>query len=314
MASSLRIAVFGQAPFGRDVTVRLAEAGHEVVAVYAPPEGGRPDPLAAEAEERGWPLFRYKRFRKRGEAIPEIVEEYLALAADLNVLPFTTVILPPEIVDAPRLASLCFHPSKLPAYRGGSAIPWQIILGADETAATVFRPDEGVDTGPIVVQKAGIPIASTDTAASLYFDRLYPAGVEAMVEAVAAVANGTAVFRAQSEEGASHQPLLGDEHARIDWSRPAAEIHQLVRGCDPNPGAIAECDAGPLRLFGSELVERGGADARGAVMGYDEDGRVVVAVDGGALRFKKLRFGETAKGTAIDVGRDVGLARGDRLR
>ena len=91
----LRIAIFGQAPFGRDVTTRLAEAGHEIVGVHVPPDGGgRVDPLAAAAGEQGWPLFRYKGYRRKGVAIQERVEEYLALGADLNVLPFTTVILP----------------------------------------------------------------------------------------------------------------------------------------------------------------------------------------------------------------------------
>ncbi|MBY0395961.1 MAG: hypothetical protein K2X91_05735, partial [Thermoleophilia bacterium] len=92
----LRIAVFGQAPFGRDVAVRLAEAGHSIVAVHVPPDsGGRPDPLAEEAASRGWPLFRYKGYRRGGRAIEERVLEYRALGAELNVLPFTTVILPP---------------------------------------------------------------------------------------------------------------------------------------------------------------------------------------------------------------------------
>ena len=187
---SLRIAVFGQAPFGRDVTVRLLEDGHEIVGVFVPPDDGRPDPLAAEAESRGLPLFRHKAFRRKGQAMPERVAEYRELGAELNVMPFTTVILPPEIVEAPRLGSLCFHPSLLPAYRGGTAIPWQIILGASVSGVTVFQPDEGVDTGPIVVQKGGVPIGPETTAASLYFDHLYPLGLEAMAEAVASSPSG----------------------------------------------------------------------------------------------------------------------------
>ena len=123
----LRIAVFGQAPFGRDVTERLVEAGHEIVAVYAPPAGRRPDPLAALAEERDLRLFRYKRFRKQGVAIPERVEEYRSLDAELNVLPFTTVILPPEIVDPPAHGSICFHPSLLPKYRERASAPMKVI-------------------------------------------------------------------------------------------------------------------------------------------------------------------------------------------
>ena len=304
---SLKIAVFGQAPFGRDVTAGLAEAGHDIVGVYAPPAGARPDPLAELAEERGWPLFRHKHFRRKGEAIPERVDEYRALGAELNVLPFTTVILPPEIVEAPVHGSLCFHPSALPAHRGGSAIPWQIILGAQTTAATVFRPDEGVDTGPIVVQKGGIPIAPTDNAVSLYFDKLYPAGVEAMAEAVAAVASGAAVFTPQSDEGASHEPLLRDEHARIDWSAPAEQIDRLVRGCDPNPGAWAELDSTVVRLFGATLEpEASGAGEPGALLGF-ADGAARFALPGAVLRVAKLRVGDGKKGPAAEVGLSEGI-------
>jgi methionyl-tRNA formyltransferase len=304
----MRIAIFGQAPFGRDVTAGLAEAGHEIVGVYAPPEGRRPDPLAELASERGWPLLRHRRFRRQGAAIPELVEEYRAFGAELNVMPFTTVILPPEIVDAPAHGSLCFHPSKLPAHRGGSAIPWQIILGATETAATVFRPDEGVDTGPIVVQKAGIPIERTDTAASLYFDKLYPAGVAAMLEAVAAVADGTAVFTPQTEAGASHEPLLADEHARIDWAAPAATVDRLVRGCDPNPGAWATLGDRTVRLFGARL-EAATPDERGApagqLLGFDGTG-ARIALAGGTLCVAKLRVDDAPKQPAAETGLEPG--------
>jgi len=299
----MKIAIFGQAPFGRDVTDGLAAAGHEIVVVYAPAEGGRPDPLAELASERGWPLRRPRRFRRRGEAIPELVDEHRSFGAELNVMPFTTVILPPEIVEAPVHGSLCFHPSKLPAYRGGSAIAWQIILGATETAATVFRPDEGVDTGPIVVQRAGIPIEPHDTAASLYFDKLYPAGVAAMAEAVAAVADGTAVFTPQGEPGASHQPLLADEHARIDWSASPETIDRLVRGCDPNPGAWCDLGGERVRLYGARLEPGDGrADAApGSLLGYEE-GCAQIALAGARLRVAKLRVGDGPKQAAAESG------------
>src|SRR5688572_1980721 len=199
---SLRVALFGQAPFGRDTLVRLLEAGHEVVGVYAPPAGARPDPLAAEAEQRGLPLYRHARFRRKGTAIAELVEEHRKLGAELNVLAFVTVILPSEIVDGPPHRSLCFHPSLLPRFRGGSALAWQILLGATESGVTVFQPDAGVDTGPIAVQKGGVPISPTDTAASLYFDKLYALGLDAIAEAVAAIDAGTAEFRAQDERDA----------------------------------------------------------------------------------------------------------------
>lgn len=305
-----KIALFGQAAFAKDVLLRLLEAGHELVAVYAPPAGARPDPLAEEAGQRGLRLLRHKAFRRQGQAIAERVDEYRALGAELNVLPYTTVILPPEIVDAPPLGSLCFHPSLLPAFRGGAAIPWQIILGARETGVTVFRPDAGVDTGPIVVQKGGVAIDPTDNAATLYFQKLYPLGVEAVLEAVDAVDRGTARLRAQSEAGASFQGLVTDAVARIDWERPASELDRLVRGCDPSPGARAERTSGePVRLFDARLLHDAGGEAPGTVLGL-EAGRLVVAARGGRLALGKLRIGTGAKLAAAEAG----LEAGERLR
>ena len=125
---ALRIALFGQAAFGKDVLERLVDAGHTIVAVYAPPEGGRPDPMAARAEELGIPTLRYKFFRKRTdhgfEPIARILDEYRGLDAQLNVLAYVTAILPAEIVEHPPHQSLCFHPSLLPKFRGGAALAW----------------------------------------------------------------------------------------------------------------------------------------------------------------------------------------------
>ncbi len=303
----LRVAFFGQAPFGRDALVRVLEAGHEVVGVYAPPEGKRPDPLAEEAQKRGLPLFRHKRFRKKGEAIPELVEEHAALGAELNLLAFVTAILPPEIVDAPPRGSLCFHPSLLPKFRGGNALAWQIMLGETEAGVTVFQPDAGVDTGPIVVQKGPVPIGPEDTSASLYFDKLYPLGLDAIAEAVAAVAEGTARFETQDPSQASHQGLVDDAAARLDFSRSAEELDRWIRGCDPQPGAWAELDGTPLRLFGGRLeADRGGAP--GEILGV-EDGRLLVGAVGGSLSVAKVRIGSGPKQPAAEAD----LAPGARL-
>jgi methionyl-tRNA formyltransferase len=302
----LRIALFGQAPFGRDTLVRLLDAGHDVVGVYTPPAGARPDPLAAEAESRGLRLLRHARFRKGGVALPERVAEHAALRADLNLLAFVTVILPPEIVDAPRLGSLCFHPSLLPRYRGGNALAWQIMDGAKEAGVTVFRPDAGVDTGPIVVQKGPVPISDTDTSASLYFDKLYPLGLDALVEAVAAVESGRAQPAVQDESQASHQGLVTDEVARLDFAKDAVVLDRWVRGCDPQPGAWALRDGAVIRLFDGRLVPGGGGEP-GTVVAV-ENGRVLIAALGGRLSIGKARAATGAKVAAAEL-----LAPGDRL-
>jgi methionyl-tRNA formyltransferase len=306
----LRLAIFGQAPFGRDVTARLAEAGHEVVGVYAPPDGARPDPLAALAQERGWKLFRHARFRRQGAAIPELVDEYRALGAELNVLPFTTVILPPEITELPKHGSICFHPSLLPRYRGGAALAWQIMLGERETGVSVFHVTAGVDEGPLVVQKGGVEISDSDTAASLYFEKLYPLGVDAVVEAVERIAAGTAVYAPQPESGASFQGLVDDAAARIDWARPARELDRQIRGCDPSPGALALHDGVEVRLFDSRLVADGAGPGvlSGSVLEVAGE-RVLVAGGGGRLSIGKLRVG-TGKKVAAAL---AGVAPGARL-
>ena len=297
----LKIAIFGQAPFGRDVTTRLAEAGHEIVGVHVPPGSGRPDPLATAAEEHGWPLFRYKGYRRKGEAIAARVEEYLALGAELNVLPFTTVILPPEIVDAPKHRSVCFHPSLLPAFRGGAALAWQIMEGATESGISIFQPDDGVDTGPLYLKTGGVPIEPTDTMASLYFDKLYPMGVEGMVDTVAAIDARTARLEPQSSEGASFQGLVDDAAARLDFSRDVDELDRQIRGCDPGPGAWAEVAGESIRLFGCGIDSRTEcSEAAGTVLGVDASG-MRIAVRGGVLRIQKVR-GAAGKVAAAESG------------
>ncbi len=305
----LRIAYFGQAPFGRDVLIRLIDAGHEIVGVYAPPAGKRPDPLAEEAESRGLPLFRYKAMRKQGEPIAARVEEHRALGAELNVLAFVTMILPEAIVDAPPQGSLCFHPSLLPKYRGGNALAWQIIEGERESGVTIFRPDAGVDTGPIVLQKGGVTIEPHHTAASLYFEQLYALGVEAMVEAVELVASGRAGAQVQDEAEASHQGLVDDAVAALDWKRPAAEIDRRIRGCDPNPGAHATVAGREVRFYGAQLETGARSDApAGTVIASDAEG-LRIAAGGGVIRVAKVRI----DGGAKLLGNESGLTVGDRV-
>jgi methionyl-tRNA formyltransferase len=303
----LRIALFGQAAFGKDVLLRLLEAGHEIVAVYVPPDEGRPDPLAAEAAARGLRLLRHRRFRRAGAALPELVAEHAAFGAELNVLAFVTAILPPEIVNAPKHRSLCFHPSLLPRFRGGSALVWQIIQGERESGVTVFEPDAGVDTGPIVVQKGGVAIADTDSAGSLYFEKLYPLGVEAIAEAVAAVAAGTARRIPQDESRASAQGLATDAIARLDWTREARELDRRIRGCDPQPGAFALLRGQPLRLFDGRLLPGpAAAAAPGTVLGLEQE-RLVLAARGGRLAVGRVRHGDGKKLAAAEAGLEAGL-------
>ena len=306
----LRIALFGQAAFGKDCLERMLADGHEIVGVLVPPDGGRPDPLAARCDELGLRVIRRRHFRKRtGEPIPAALEAHRELDAELNLLVFVTAIIPPEIVDAPKHRSLCFHPSLLPRFRGGNALAWQIIEGEKESGVTVFSPDAGVDTGPIVVQKGGVRIDPDETAGSLYFKKLYALGVEAIGEAVQAIADGTARYTSQDESRATFQGLVDDTVTRVDVTRPAEEIDRLVRGADPQPGAYVRIRGERVRLFDAHL-ESAADGAAGTIAAVDPD--LVLALDGGNLRIGRVRANSGKEPSKTYVER-VGLELGERV-
>src|SRR2546422_7748963 len=171
--------------------------------------------------------------------------------------------------------------------RGGSAIAWRLIRGETESGVTVFWPDAGIDTGPIVLQRP-VPVGPDDTAGSLYYKALFPLGVRAVLDAVALIREGRAPRVPQDESRASYDPLCRDEHARIDWSRPAAEVHNLIRGCDPQPGAHTVWRGAPLRLYEPRRVEAHARAAPGTVLAIDADGLTIAACDG-ALRCARAR-------------------------
>jgi methionyl-tRNA formyltransferase len=308
---ALRVALFGQADFGRMCLDRLIEGGHEIAAVFAPPDTGRPDALAARAAELGLPLTQRRYYqRKDGTPIPAALESYRKLYVDLNVLASFTAFLPPAIANAPTQKSICFHPSLLPRFRGGAALQWQIILGERESGVTIFVPDEGVDTGPIVVQKGGVEIGPEDTTGSLFFKKLSPLGVEAVVEAVNQIDAGTARLILQDASHATFQGLVDDSVAAIDLERPAVEIDRLVRGCDPQPGAFVHFRGEPLRLYDARL-EPGSGGEPGTVIAIDE-AALRLALRGAPLRVGRVRA-ERGKEAAREFAERNGLKVGDRL-
>ncbi|HKC50627.1 MAG TPA: methionyl-tRNA formyltransferase [Myxococcota bacterium] len=308
---SLRIALFGQAAFGRDTLERLRANGHEIAGVFAPPDAGRPDSLAARASELGLPLVRRRFYRKRtGEPIAAALAEHSALAPDLNVLASVQVFLPRELTDQPKHKSLCFHPSLLPRFRGGAALQWQIILGESQTGVSIFVPEEGADTGPIVFQTGPVPIAPRETVTSLFFEKLAPLGVDALVEAVELVASGRARPQAQDESLATAQGLVDDSVAAIGLSKSAVEIDRRVRGCDPQPGAFLRFGATQVRLFDAALLPAEAA-APGTVVRVDDSG-LVIALRGGALRIARVRA-DGAKEPAHVFAARVGLGVGGRF-
>jgi methionyl-tRNA formyltransferase len=302
----MRILLVGQAAFAERVLERCLDAGDAVVGVVCPPDRGeRPDPVKAAAIQHGVPVGQFRSLKGT-----DARSAFADANADLAVLAYVTQIVPEPLLRLPRLGSICFHPSLLPRYRGGSAIPWQLIRGETRTGVTVFWPDAGIDTGPIIVQREA-SIGPDDTAASLYYDTLFPLGVDAVLEAIGLIRAGTAPREPQNEADATYDPLLGDAHAAIDFTAPTGTVHDLIRGCDPNPGARAAAGRATVRLFGSRRVPGARRAEPGTVLALDDAG-VTIATGDGAVRCARAR-GDGPKAAAAQVLGALGVGAGSRL-
>ncbi|MFQ5627024.1 MAG: methionyl-tRNA formyltransferase, partial [Methyloligellaceae bacterium] len=229
----MRIVVHGQQAFGKAVLEALLERGENVVGVFcAPDKEGRPeDPLKVFAQERGFEVHQPNSWKKE-----EVWEHLASLEPDLGVMAFVTLFVPQPALDIPKLGTIQYHPSLLPLHRGPSSINWPIIMGRKETGLSIFWPDEGLDEGPILMQKT-VEIGPDDTLGTIYFNKLFPMGVEAMCESVDLVRDGKAPRIEQDDSKATYESWCRKKNAEIDWSKPVQEVHNLIRGTDPAPGA-----------------------------------------------------------------------------
>jgi methionyl-tRNA formyltransferase len=290
---TLRIALLGQAAFAEKALDGLLDHGEEIVHVFAPPDppAGKPDALAARARARGLPLSQPKSFKSDAA-----FDHFKTLDADLAILAFVTLIVPERILYAPRHKSICFHPSLLPRHRGASGINWAIIQGDAETGVTWFWPDKGIDTGPILIQKR-VPIVENDTVGSIYFNTLFPMGIEAMVEAVDLIKSGHAPALVQDESNATYEPPCRDEHAKLDFTKPAREVFNLIRGCDPQPGAYAIVGEKRLRLYEASFSSTRDDSPPGTIVAIVPNG-MKIALAGGTVTIKRARIDPNPKKVA----------------
>src|SRR5271167_2293358 len=304
----MRIVVHGQQAFGKAVLDALIKRGEDVVAVYVAPEkeGAKADPLKEAALAANLPVHQPASYRK-----PEVWEEFRALKPDLQVMAFVTLFVPEEFLNIPTRCSIQYHPSLLPAYRGPSAINWPIIKGDHETGLSIFWPDNGLDTGAVLIQKK-TPIGPNDTLGSVYFDRLFPMGVEAMLEAVDLVKAGKAPRLKQDEAKASYEGRCGPNNARIDWGKPWSEIDRLIRGCSPQPGAWCTLAGKTVKIFEAKPLPardpKGIGGKMGEIVAVEGDGFTVVCADGRFIVARvqadgpKIAAGEFAAGAKLTPG------------
>src|SRR4051794_30942382 len=306
--ASMRIVVNGQQAFGAKVLEALLERGEDVVAVYCAPdkEGKPPDPLAEAARKAGIEVRQPESFETESAAA-----DLASLKPDLMVMAFVTLFVPEPVLNTPTHGSIQYHPSLLPRHRGPSAINWAIIQGEPKTGVAIFWPDEGLDTGPVLMLKE-VEITDEDTLGSLYFDKLFPLGVEAMMESVDLVRDGKAPKLVQDDDAATYESWCRKPDAEVDWSKPVRDVYNLIRGTNPRPGAWTTIGSDEVEILDCEPVD-GDASARpGEVVAVDGD-RLVVAADAGAIAVQLVRAGddkqaagEYARGAGIEPGTVLG--------
>lgn len=303
----MRIVCIGQGAFGEKVLQTLIEKGEEIVGVYTTPDiPGKTNPLKQLALQLGIRLFQPKQWQA-----PEVYDEYAKLKPDLNVMAYVTSILPDFILNYPKLGTIQYHPSLLPKHRGGSAINWAIINGETKTGITIFWPDKGIDTGPILLQKE-VEISPDDTVGTLYFNKLFPLGIEAIVESIELIKRGIAPRIPQDESQATYEGLCTEKDAVINWFQPATTVYNLIRGTNPQPGARTYFRGLRLKVFDSELLATVVDGLPSEII--DNTGRgFVVAAIGGAILVKKVQPEGSPKIGADEFAKQLGLKVGDKL-
>jgi len=291
----MRIVIVGQQAFGKAALDAFIARGDEVAGVFAAPDrpGARPDPLVVAAEERKLPVYRFPRY-SADEAKAALAE----LNADIGVMAYVLLFAPPEFCAIPKHGMIQFHPSLLPLHRGPSSIPWAIIRGRSETGLSIFRPTPGLDEGPVVLQKR-VPIGPDDTAGSLYFDKIFPLGIQALVEAADLVVSGRATETTQDEDQATYEGWVREAESRITWAHHVDFVYDLIRGCNPAPGSWTMYGDKRLYLFDAKKIT---APTFGAVRGK-KIGEVVSAgpaglrilAQGGYVEVSRVRLDDGPK-------------------
>src|ERR1700730_16801941 len=217
---AMRIAIIGQRDFGKAVLDAFLDRGDAVAGVFCAPEkpGATADPLRLAAEERRIPVYQFGSLKAE-----EARQALRALDPDLGVMAYVLQFVPQDFATIPRHGMIQYHPSLLPRYRGPSSINWPIIRGDTRTGLTIFRPTDGLDEGPIILQK-DTPIGPDDTLGTVYFDRLFPMGVQALLEAADLSVSGRAQSVAQDESAASYEGWCRAAEARVNWHNHVDQV------------------------------------------------------------------------------------------
>ena len=308
----MRIVLIGQQDFGKAALEAFLARGDEVVGVFCRPEkpGTKPDALRVEAQARGLQVFQLDKLT--GDDAHQAMQ---ALAPDLGVMAYVVQFAPQSLLKVPKHGTIQYHPSLLPQYRGPSAISWAMSRGEKETGLTIFRPSDGLDEGLVILQKR-CDIGPDETLGELYFNKLFPLGVSALLEAADAVVAGTHQEIAQDESQASYEGWFLAAESQIHWHNHIDVVYDLVRACNPAPGAWTMADGKKVFIFDCRkhrIGRYGDSKGKPGEITLVTEGSIFVSTQSGQIEVLKLRADDGKKMGAGDYARANGLVAGSRL-
>ncbi|MBL6603308.1 MAG: methionyl-tRNA formyltransferase [Proteobacteria bacterium] len=303
----MRIVLHGQQAFGKAVLERLLERGEDVVAVCcAPTKEGKPeDPLAELAREKGLPLHQPASWKT-----PEALELMKSFKSDVCMMAYVLLFVPQDVRDAPTYGTFQYHPSLCPEHRGPSSINWPIAMGKTRTGLSIFWPDDGLDEGPIMLQKT-CEIGPDETLGDVYFHKLFPMGVDAMIEGLDLVKAGVMIKHDQRLDDGTYEGWFRKDDAKLDWSKPVAEVYNIIRAANPAPGAWTTHNGSEVKIYDAARMD--GEGTPGEIVNVSEEG-VVVQGNGGRILIKRVRpdgsgkiaASEWASTTSLQIGSTLG--------
>lgn len=302
----MKIVLIGQAAFAKDTLSALIEHNENIVGVFCPPDKDptKPDPIKSFSLEHSIEVFQYNRMRSA-----EAINAFKKLQPDLCVMAFVTDIIPNEILEYPNFGTIQYHPSLLPKHRGPSSINWPIIKGENFTGLSIFWPDEGLDTGPILLQKQ-VEIEKNDTLGTLYFTKLYPLGIEAIIESVDLVRSGKAPKTPQNHELATYEGWCKSENGKIDWNADKNAIFNLIRGCDPSPGANTNFGSHIVSLFDATIQDYNPGLKPGTINQIKSD-QFSIAVNNGNINISRVKVDSGKKINSGDFIKNMNISEGN---
>ncbi|HEX5727061.1 MAG TPA: methionyl-tRNA formyltransferase [Longimicrobiaceae bacterium] len=308
----MRVLFWGTPDFALPALRALSEEGHDLVGVVTQPDrpagrgrGVAASPVKREALEEGIPVLQPE--RARGDAF---LAQVRALDPEISVVVAYGQILRPEVLAVPPLGSVNIHASLLPELRGAAPVQWAVIRGHPVTGVSIMQMDEGLDSGPVLltVEEPVLPEESGSELAA----RLAEVGAEALVEALALMEEDRLTPQPQEHARATYAPKLDREAARLDWTRPAAEVARWIRGLDDVPGAWSPLQGrGEVKLFRPTVEDAGGEPGR--VLAVDPHAGVLVACGAGAVRLREVQPPGKRRMMAGEWVRGRGVAAGDRF-